>query len=69
MVADTLYGQARLAALRDDRNAAISLLRQAIEIGWAKRRITNETAFAPLRGTSEFEAILKKIESSRGSDP
>ena len=58
---EALYGLARLEAVRGNHEDALEQLRQAVDLGWANKRVYREKDFAPLRNDPTFETILQKV--------
>ena len=56
---DNTYWRAGIAALLDEKEQAVSLLRQAHEEGQALSRIHGDTDFEPLRGYPPFEELMR----------
>jgi tetratricopeptide (TPR) repeat protein len=59
---DTVYRQACLEVARDRPEAAIGLLRDAVDRGWAQRRILIDPHMESLRGKPEFERLVTRVE-------
>jgi tetratricopeptide (TPR) repeat protein len=63
-ITTTLYGLARLDALRGERTAALSRLRELVAAGWTNpRRLMRDEDLASLRGDPEFEALVAELEA------
>lgn len=57
----TVYRQACLKMVRGRQDAAIRLLRDAVDRGWAKRFIFTDPDMKALRGNADFEALTERI--------
>jgi non-specific serine/threonine protein kinase/serine/threonine-protein kinase len=59
----SLYDQACLQALGEDRQGAIATLHEALEVGWANHRIFEDDDLDSLKGDPEFEAVLEEVRA------
>jgi len=55
------YNRACVRALKDDREAAIDALREALAVGCASDLIFSDGDLDSLRGAPEFQAILDEV--------
>jgi tetratricopeptide (TPR) repeat protein len=59
---------ASLAAAQGERDKALEFLREAVDQGWTEDQVFDETAFEPLRGDPEFEAIVAEVRERSGEE-
>ena len=57
------YNLACVAALRNERAAALLSLRRAVDAGWTFAWIATDPDLESLHGDPEFEAIVEEVRS------